>query len=183
MQRICIFCGSANGVSPVYVDAARRTGIALAHCGVELVYGGGRNGLMGVVADSVLEAGGRVIGVIPQMLIDRETGHRGLTQLHVVKSMPERKTLMIELSNGFVTLPGGLGTMDEFYEVVSLAQLELHQKPSALLNIEGYYDPLLALTERFIQDGFMKASQREEWIVSANPEALIEILVARMGQG
>ncbi len=180
MQRICVFCGSAKGVREVYVSAARQIGIAIARRGVELVYGGGRNGLMGVVADSALQAGGRVIGVIPQMLIDRETGHHALTELTIVKSMPERKTMMIDLSGGFITLPGGLGTMDEFYEVVSLAQLDMHHKPSALLNTEGFYNPLLAYADQAVAEGFMKAAQRAAWIVSDNPERLVDSLLAQM---
>src|ERR671931_564342 len=145
MKRICVFCGSNIGLRNVYFAVAQATGVALARRGIGLVYGGGRVGLMGVVADAVLKEGGEVIGVIPEALTTREVAHQGLDDLRVVGSMHERKALMAELANAFIALPGGYGTLEEFCEVLTWAQLGLHRKPCGILNVEGFYDSLLSL--------------------------------------
>lgn len=161
MKTLCVFCGSGKGRTPsVYVDAARETGQALAKRGIGLVYGGGRIGLMGVVADAVLLAGGTVIGVIPEALASLELAHQGLTDLRVVQSMHERKAMMADLAEGFLALPGGYGTLEEFCEVVTWAQLGLHDRPCGLLNVRGYYDPLLALFDRAVEEEFVPPVHR-----------------------
>jgi uncharacterized protein (TIGR00730 family) len=158
----------------VYADAARNVGTELARHGIGLVYGGGNVGLMGVVADAVLAGGGHVIGVIPETLMAKEVGHRGLPDLRVVKTMHERKAMMAELSDGFVALPGGIGTFEEFFEIVTWAQLGLHSKPYALLNVNGFYDPLLRLVDHAIGEHFIKPSQRDHIIVEAEFNALLD---------
>ena len=174
MNSICVFCGSHPGNDPSYAEAARNLGRTLAQRGTTLVYGGGHVGLMGVVADAALGAGGEVIGVIPRSLVDREIGHTGLTKLHVVSSMHERKAMMSELSDGFVALPGGNGTLEEFFEVLTWAQLGEHYKPCGLLNVAGYYDPLLAVFDRMVEREFLKAEHRNLVLVEENPSALLE---------
>ena len=151
MQRICVFCGSQVGRRPLYAAAATALGTLLAQRGIGLVYGGGKIGLMGVVADAALAAGGEVIGVIPERLMNRELGHGGVTDLRVVDSMHERKAMMSELSDGFIALPGGYGTFEEFFEVVTWMQLGIQSKPCGLLNVGGYYDMLLALLDHASQ--------------------------------
>lgn len=178
MKRIGIFCGSARGVDSLYAAAARELGGALVRQGVGLVYGGGNIGLMGVVADAVLARGGEVIGVIPQALVDKELAHRGLTQLRVVRSMHERKALMADLSDAFIALPGGFGTLDEFCEVVTWAQLGLHRKPCGLLNVDGYYDCFLAQIERGVKQRFIREQHRNLILVEREPEALLRRLFA-----
>lgn len=160
MKRICVFCGSNAGNKPVYADAARQTGAALARRKLTLVYGGGQIGLMGTVADGALAAGGEVIGVIPKALATKELAHTGLTELRVVKTMHERKALMAELSDGFIALPGAFGTLDEFCEILTWAQLGLHANPCGVLNIENYFDPLLEQLDRAVAEGFLKAQHR-----------------------
>src|SRR5262249_11009257 len=150
MKRLCVFCGSSAGGAAAYADAARRFGPALAAHGLGLVYGGGHVGLMGVVADAVLGGGGEVIGVIPQALVDRELAHTGLTALRVVATMHQRKALMADLADGFVALPGGFGTADELFEILTWAQLGLHAKPVGLLDVNGFFTPLLAWVERCV---------------------------------
>ncbi len=162
-RSVCVFCGSAPGARPSYSAAARELGVALANSGITLVYGGGRLGLMGIVADATLAAGGRVIGVIPRMLIERELAHPNLTRQHVVSTMHERKTLMAEMSDGFVGLPGGMGTFDELVEIVTWAQLGLHAKPVVLANIERYFDPLYAMLDYAVTEGFVSAESRGRW--------------------
>ena len=142
MRAVCVFCGSSTGEDPAYAEAARDLGRLIAGNGLTLVYGGGHVGLMGVVADAALDAGGEVIGVMPKALVDREISHTSLTKLHVVHSMHERKAMMSELSDAFVALPGGNGTLEEFFEVLTWAQLGEHGKPCGLLNVAGYYDPI-----------------------------------------
>lgn len=176
MKRVCVFCGSRSGASPVYEEGARRLGRVLAEAGVTLVYGGGRVGLMGVLADAVLDSGGEVVGVIPKALMRREIAHAGLSDLRVVDSMHERKALMSELSDGFVALPGGTGTMEEFFEVLSWAQLGVHDKPRGLFNVEGYYDPLLAFFDHVVSQGFLSEEQRSLVLVETEPEPLLEAL-------
>lgn len=173
LNRICVFCGSGLGARPEYGDAARRTGTVLAERGIVLVYGGARVGLMGLVADAALAAGGQVIGVLPDILMTRERAHAGLTELHVVRSMHERKAMMADLSDGFIALPGGMGTFEEFCEIITWGQLGLHRKPCGLLNVQGYYDPLLALVDRAITDGFIRPDQR----AMVNADETIESLL------
>ena len=159
-MRICVFCGASPGNEPRYRDAARDVGAGLAERGIGVVYGGGRVGLMGAVADAALEAGGEVIGVIPQGLVDRELAHPGLTELHVVDSLHERKALMADLADAFIALPGGLGTLEELAEVVSWAQLELHAKPIGLLEVGDYWTLLLAWLDMAVAEGFVAPAHR-----------------------
>jgi uncharacterized protein (TIGR00730 family) len=175
-QSICVFCGSAPGARPSYSRAAQDLGRELAQAGITLVYGGGRLGLMGIVADAVLANGGRVIGVIPRMLIERELAHPGLTRQHVVTTMHERKTLMAELSDGFVGLPGGMGTFDELVEIVTWAQLGLHAKPVVLANIEDYFRPLYAMLDFAVQEGFVTPVSRARWRNAESVEQVMQIL-------
>lgn len=174
MKRICVFCGSRSGARRAYEEGARRLAQALVEEGVTLVYGGGRVGLMGVLADAVLDSGGTAIGVIPKALVRREGAHMGLSDLRVVGSMHERKALMSELSEGFVALPGGIGTLEEFFEVLSWAQLGVHRKPCGLLNVEGYYDPLLALLDKFVSQGFLNEVHRSMVLVETEPKSLLK---------
>jgi uncharacterized protein (TIGR00730 family) len=173
-RRICVFCGSNLGTSPVYREAAVSLGSLLVERGIELVYGGGNIGLMGVLADAVLTAGGRVIGVIPDSLMAREVGHQGLNELRIVKSMHERKALMSDLSDGFVALPGGFGTLEEFCEVVTWSQLGIQSKPCGLLNVAGYYDPLLVLFDHAVREGFLREENRHLVLHDRDPERLLE---------
>jgi uncharacterized protein (TIGR00730 family) len=177
VRRVCVFCGASPGHRPVYAEAARRLGRLLASRGTGLVFGGGRVGLMGVVADAVLAAGGEVVGVIPRALVEKEVAHDRLTDLHVVDTMHERKALMVDLSDGFVALPGGVGTLDELSEVLSWAQLGLHRKPCGVLNVEGYFDPLLAMLDRGVAEGFVRPEDRAFLLVDDEPAALLD----RMG--
>src|ERR671933_58213 len=174
MKRICVFCGARSGVNRTYEEGDRLLGRALSEAGVALVYGGGRVGLMGVLADAVLGSGGEAIGVIPKALVRREIAHMGLSDLRVVGSMHERKALMSELSEGFVALPGGIGTLEEFFEVLSWAQLGVHRKPCGLLNVEGYYDPLLAFFDSVVARGFLSEEHRSMVLVETEPEPLLE---------
>ncbi|MFI5396053.1 MAG: TIGR00730 family Rossman fold protein [Candidatus Binatia bacterium] len=176
MRRVCIFCGSNNGARSVYVDAARAMGTALARRRVGLVYGGGRVGLMGVVADAVMTGGGEVIGVIPEALVAKEVAHEGLPDLRVVGSMHERKALMTELADAFVALPGGYGTLEEFCEVVTWAQLGLHRKPCGLLNVGGFYDRLLALFDHAVAEHFVRPAHRSLVLEERDPERLLDLL-------
>ncbi len=175
---ICVFCGSATGTSSAYTEAARQVGETLARHEVDLVYGGGRVGLMGVVADAVLEAGGRAIGVIPDPLATREIAHDRLTELHVVSGMHERKALMATKSSAFLTLPGGIGTFEEFFEILTWGALGIHQKPIGILNVDGYFDPLIALLELGITEQFFRPGSLHSLIVSDNPATLIAKLLA-----
>ncbi len=176
MRRVCVFCGAASGVSRLYAETAAAVGEELARRGIGVVYGGGRLGLMGVVADAALARGGEVVGVIPQGLVDRELAHRGVTALHVVETMHDRKALMNELSDGFVTLPGGLGTLEELAEVVSWAQLGLHRKPIGVLDVNGYFDGILAWVERAVEDGFVLPEHGRLLIVGTELEELLDAL-------
>lgn len=176
MQSICVFCGSSVGASPAYAEAARVMGRALVARGCSLVYGGGHVGLMGVLADAVLAAGGEVTGVIPHALNAREIAHAGLTELHVVDSMHERKALMSDMADAFVALPGGWGTLEEFFEVLTWAQLGLHRKPCGLLNAHGYFDRLLAFLDHTIDEGFVRPRNAELIAVSRTPGELLDRL-------
>jgi uncharacterized protein (TIGR00730 family) len=173
---ICVYCGSRPGRTPAHAEAARETGILIGRLGWQLVYGGGRAGLMGEVADATLAAGGRVVGVIPQSLMQRELGHRGLHELHVVETMHERKRLMAERSDAFLALPGGIGTLEELFEVWTWRQLGYHDKPVGLLNTEGYYDKLLAFVADMAAEGFVLPAQRELLQVEAEPLPLLQRL-------
>lgn len=176
MKRVCVFCGSSTGFRPVYGEAARALGRAIAERGLGLVYGGASVGIMGMIADAVLEAGGEVVGVIPHALEARELAHSGLTALHVVDSMHERKALMAELSDGFVALPGGMGTMEEFCEVLTWAQLGLHAKACGLLDVESYYEALIAFFEHTVAEGFLRREHRDMIIVADQPAALLDAM-------
>ena len=172
-MRWCVFCGASPGNDPRYVAYAGTVGAALARAGLELVYGGGRTGLMGALADGAIAAGGRVIGIIPQQLEDSEVAHRGISDLRIVASMHERKALMAELSDGFIALPGGFGTFEEFCEAVTWVQLGIHAKPCVLANLDGYYDPLVALFDRGRDAGFISPANRAiVRVVSAVDELL-----------
>ncbi len=165
MKRIAVYCGSATPADPVYMQCARDVGTQLAQAGIGVVYGGGRLGLMGAVADAALAAGGEVIGVIPTALVATEVAHRGLTELHVVDTMHQRKAAFTDLSDGFLTIPGGTGTMDELWEAMSWAQLGYHAKPVGLLNAAGYYDGLIAFVEKMAEVGFMRPMHRDILLV------------------
>jgi uncharacterized protein (TIGR00730 family) len=176
-RRVCVFCGSAAGNRAEYGDAARAVGRLLAERGIAVVYGGGRVGLMGMVADAAMAAGGEVIGVIPESMMAREVGHTGLTRLHVVPTMHERKALMYDLSDAFLALPGGYGTLDELCETLTWSQLGLHGKPCGLLNVEGYFDPLIAFFDLATREGFVRPSHRG--LAPADPD--LARLLDRMG--
>jgi uncharacterized protein (TIGR00730 family) len=178
MKRVCLFCGSSSGVRPQYAAAAAAFGRMLAQEGIGLVYGGARVGLMRVAADATLAAGGEVIGVMPQALVDREVAHSGLPDLRIVGSMHERKALMAELSDGFVALPGGLGTFEELLEVITWSLLGFHAKPCGVLNIEGYYDRLVGLIDHAVVEGFVNDTDRELIVVADTPRAVLERLRA-----
>ncbi len=176
LTSVCIFCGSRSGRDPAYLDAARAVGTLLGSSGVDLVYGGGKVGLMGAVADAALAAGGRVVGVIPQVLVNMEQGHPGLTELHVVDSMHERKRMMADLASAFVALPGGLGTFEELCEILTWAMLGIHRKPCAVLDVGGYYQPLLALLDHAVTQGFLGEAQRALLTSTDDPRDLLPAL-------
>jgi hypothetical protein len=173
---LCVYCGSNTGADPEFAAATRAMAALLAERGIRVVYGGGKVGLMGVLADAALAADGEVVGVIPQHLIDREIGHAGLTELHIVGSMHERKALMAELADGFVALPGGVGTLEELVEVYTWSQLGLHRKPLGLLNVSGYYDGLAAFLDHAVRERFLRAEHRAVLAVEPRPEALLDRL-------
>lgn len=175
-MHLCVFCGSQRGSNPIYATTAAEVGRILAERGVGLVYGGGHVGLMGIVADAVLKGGGEVIGVIPRSMVDDELAHGGLTALHVVASMHERKALMASKSDGFLALPGGFGTAEEFFEIVTWRQLGLHDKPIGLLNVAGFFDPLIAWIGRALADGFIKPKYRDLLVVGDEPLDVIDRL-------
>jgi uncharacterized protein (TIGR00730 family) len=176
IRSVCVFCGSNAGSDPRFTDAARDFGTLLSKEGIALVYGGGHVGLMGILADAVLANGGKAIGVIPRALWDREVGHRGLTELHIVETMHERKAMMASLADAFVALPGGLGTLEEIFEVWTWAQLGIHAKPLGFLDIAGFYGPLLEFLDRAVDAGFIRAQHRATAIVDSDPEALLRRL-------
>jgi uncharacterized protein (TIGR00730 family) len=177
MPRICVFCGSSFGARPAYKEAAVEVGTLLARKGVGLVYGGSKIGLMGALADAALATGGEVIGVIPQALVDKEVAHRGLTDLRVVASMHERKALMADLSDAFLALPGGYGTLEEFLEAVTWSQLGIHRKPCGVLNVAGYFDALLAFFDKAAEERFFRPENRALVLSDCSPEALIDHLL------
>ena len=174
MRRVCVYAGSNPGNDPAYADAARTLAAELADRGIGLVYGGGRVGLMGVIADTILAAGGEAIGVMPQALIDREIGHPRLTELKVVSSMHERKAQMAELADAFVALPGGIGTLEELIEVYTWSQLGIHDKACGVLNVNGYYDHLAALLDHAVAEGFLRPQHRATMLADAGPGRLLD---------
>lgn len=176
LKRLCVFCGSSAGFDPAYGESARTFGALLARERIELVYGGGSVGLMGAIADAVLAANGHVIGVIPQFLATKELLHEGVNDLRVTNDMHERKAMMSELADGFAALPGGLGTFEELFEVLTWSQLGLHRKPIGLLNVAGYFDPLVAMINRSIADGFCRDEHRRLFVVESEPTRLLERL-------
>ena len=178
MLSICVYCGSRFGDSASFVTAAQEMGEAIARRGARLVYGGGRVGLMGIVADAALAAGGRVVGVIPEALMQREVGHSRLTELLVVRSMHERKQAMAERADAFVALPGGIGTLEELYEVWSWQQLGYHDKPVALLNVDGYYDPLIEFMGQSVRRGFVSEEQHRALLVDTDVHQLLDRVAA-----
>lgn len=178
LNRLAIYCGSATPADPIYLDSARHVGRTLAERGIGVVYGGGKLGLMGAVADAALAAGGEVIGIIPQALVALEVAHRGLSELHVVETMHQRKQAFTDLSDGFINLPGGTGTMDELWEALSWAQLGYHAKPVGLLNVGGYYDQLIGFYHHMAEVGFLRAQHREILIVDTALEGLLDQMAA-----
>ena len=174
MQRICIFCGSSPGARPGYVQEAEALGRAIVENNFGLVYGGASVGIMGAVADAVLKSGGEVIGVIPKALTEKEISHTGLTEMRVVESMHERKALMADLSDGFIAMPGGLGTIEELFEILTWAQLGIHQKPCGLLNVEHYFDQLLAFLDRTVTEKFVQSAHRSMLLVDEDPVDLLQ---------
>jgi hypothetical protein len=176
MKRVCVFCGSNKGARAEYVSAAKAMGQALVKRNIGLVYGGGNVGLMGVIADAMLAEGGEVIGVIPQALVAREVAHQNLTEQRIVGTMHERKALMAELSDAFIAMPGGMGTFDEFCEILTWAQLGIHQKPCGVLNVENYFTPLLTMFEHAMNEGFLRAEHRALVLEASAPEQLLEAL-------
>jgi uncharacterized protein (TIGR00730 family) len=177
-MRICIFCGSSSGVRPEYAAAARETGTLLARRGIGMVFGGGRVGLMGLAADAALAGGGEVVGVIPRALVEREVAHQRLTEQHVVETMHERKALMAKLTDAFVALPGGAGTYEELFEIWTWAQLGIHRKPLGVLDVSGYFGPLLSMADHAVQEGFMRPEYRAMLQVARDPSELLDKLAA-----
>lgn len=176
MQRVCVFCGSSPGVKQEYAVGARELGLVLAKKSIDLVYGGGHVGLMGIVADAAMSAGAKAIGIIPRCLADKEVAHQGLTELKIVQTMHERKAQMSELSDGFIAMPGGFGTLEELFEVITWAQLGIHKKPFGLFNVAGYYDKLIEFMDYQVEQGFVPQRHREMIIVSDEAEQLVEML-------
>lgn len=179
-MRLCVFCGSRHGRNERYREVAAELGRDLAERKIGVVYGGGDVGLMGTLADAALAAGGEVLGVIPRMLVEKEVAHQGITELHVVETMLERKERLAELSDAFLALPGGLGTMDELFEVLTWAQLEVHDKPSGLLNLDGYYDDLVRLLDRFLEQDFVTRKGRELLAIERELPALLKRLLPQV---
>jgi uncharacterized protein (TIGR00730 family) len=177
-RRVCVYCGSATGARASYAAAADATAAALAERGIGLVYGAARIGVMGALADALLARGGRVIGVIPRALVEKEVAHAGLTELHITASMHERKAMMADLSDAFVALPGGLGTLDELFEIWTWAQLGLHRKPVGLLDVEGYFDGLVRFLDHAVAEGFVRPKHRAMLVVDRDPSRLLDRLAA-----
>jgi len=178
---VCVYCGSKPGASPEFARTARAVGRWIGEHGGQLVYGGGKNGLMGILADATLDAGGRVVGIIPTALVEKEWAHRDCTELHVVDTMHERKRLMAERADAFLALPGGIGTFEEFFEVWTWRQLGYHDKPVGLLNLAGYYDPLVSFLQSTVRQGFMGDWQMELIRIASDPMALLRELVQAAG--
>lgn len=186
LDQLAVYCGSAPGTDPLFAEAARETAEAMVRERIQLVYGGGRLGLMGLIADGVLERGGFVYGVIPQALVDVEVAHSSVTELHVVETMHERKAKMTELADAFLALPGGIGTLDEFFEAWSWNALGYHKKPFCLLNVSGYWDGLIEFIDHAAASGFMSPQRRDQLLVAETPREALELLddaVAAATQG
>lgn len=173
MKRICVFCGASTGTNPAYQDAAVDMGRTLAENGIDLVYGGGNKGLMGMIADATIDNGGRAFGVIPKALVDKEEAHTRLSEQFVVNTMHERKMMMATLSDGFIAMPGGFGTLEEFIEIITWAKLGFHQKPCALLNINQFYDGLLSYFDQLTDEGFVKPKMRDLVLTGDSPESVL----------
>ncbi|MGH7499587.1 MAG: TIGR00730 family Rossman fold protein [Gemmatimonadales bacterium] len=182
-RRLCVFCGTNTGARPEYGTAARQLGELLAAEGIELVYGGASVGIMGELADAVQENGGHVTGIIPQQLVKKEEAHRGIPDLIVVGSMHQRKSQMADLSDGFVALPGGIGTLEGFFELLTWGQLGIHSKPSGILNVAGYFDSLIAFLDHAVDDGFLTQRHRDAIMVESDPRTLLERLRAYASSG
>lgn len=178
MKTICIFTGSSSGNNPQHMASARSLGGTVAARGMGIVYGGATIGLMGAVADACLDAGGRVVGVMPKALADLEIAHKGLTEQHIVSTMHERKALMADMSDGFLALPGGLGTLDELFEIWTWGQLGEHQKPVAILNVGGFFDPLLTYLDHVVAEGFIKPAHREMLIVHETADEVLDAMIS-----
>ena len=178
MKSIAVYCGASNGAKPIYADAARQLARALVDHNIALVYGGGKVGLMGVIADEVLRLGGEATGVIPRALVEREVGHAGLTRLFVVKDMHERKAMMADLSEGFIAMPGGMGTLEELFEMVTWAQLGIHAKPIGLLNAKGFWDGLASFVGHMVEQGFVRPAHANLMTMDADPDALVARLIS-----
>ena len=178
IQRVCVFCGSSSGARPVYAEATAQLGRELAKSKIALVFGGGRVGLMGVLADSVLSTGGQAIGVMPRALVEKEIAHTSLTKLHVVESMHQRKALMADLADAFLLLPGGFGSWEEFFEVLTWLQLGIHRKPCAILNVAGYYNGLLSLADHALAEGFLRPAHHKMVIVAEHPRDALSQLAS-----
>lgn len=174
MKSICVYCGSSFGNQPIYTEAAKTLAQTMVDQHIALVYGGGKVGLMGVIADEMLRLGGEATGVIPQALMDKEVGHTGLTRLHIVQNMHERKALMAELAQGFIAMPGGIGTLEELFEILTWSQLGFHQKPIGVLNVDGFYDGLIAFLQTQVGEGFVKADQAELLLHATTADSLLE---------
>ncbi len=174
MRRICVYCGSNTGARPLYADAARDLAGLLVRHDLELVYGGADKGLMGIIADTVLEQGGKVHGVIPKLLYEKEIAHQGLTELHVVSSMHARKSMMAALSDGFIAMPGGFGTLEEIIEIITWGQLRFHDKPCGLLNVDGYFDHLLGYFDHANAEGFLRSENRQMLLCDRSATALVQ---------
>ena len=173
MKSLCVYCGSSSGITPNYADAARKLAQALVERKIALVYGGGNVGLMGIIADEVMRLGGHVTGVIPKALVRKEVGHRQISELHVVENMHERKAMMADLADGFIAMPGGIGTLEELFEVMTWAQLGFHDKPIGVLNVDGYYDALLAFLQHTVQQGFLRPQHASLLMVESDVAALL----------
>lgn len=178
IKSICVFCGSSRGAKPDYIDASRQLAQSMAKQGITLVYGGAHVGIMGAIADELLKLGGKVVGVIPEALVDMEVAHDGLTELHVVSDMHERKARMADLADGFISLPGGLGTLEEMFEVLTWSQLGFHSKPCGLLNVSGFYDDLLRFLDNANEQGFMRREHRQLLLDDADADSLVNRLIS-----
>ncbi|WP_375434187.1 TIGR00730 family Rossman fold protein [uncultured Hymenobacter sp.] len=178
MKSVAVYCGSSAGTNEIYTQQAHEMGRVLAERDMTLVYGGGRVGLMGTIADSVMQHGGKAVGVIPDFLANKELAHKGLTELHIVKTMHERKLLMADLAEGFVAMPGGYGTLEELFEVLTWGQLGLHRKAVGLLNVEGYYDHLLRALDHMVQEGLLRGENRQQLLSNPTPNGIIDQLLA-----
>lgn len=174
MQSLCVYCGASSGTNPLYAEGARELAKEMVEANISLVYGGGNVGLMGIIANEVLRLGGEVTGVIPQALMDNEVGHHGLTHLHVVKDMHERKAMMAELSNGFIAMPGGIGTLEELFEVLTWSQLGFHNKPIGLLNVNGFFDGLIKFLQHLVKQGFLQQQHAALMMYEDNAQQLLQ---------